>query len=174
MLRVLFNSEAFKNARFARIKSPVETVIGTMRLIGDWTEPKPGFEPIFDEMKHMGQELLNPPSVEGWHTGKEWIDGGTLVQRINFTADRVGDPSYPGIQDIVQKLAAAGPTLSPEGLVDGCLRLLGHYELATETHRMLVEHARKSGELRTNTVEFPQQVGQMLQMIVATKEYLYA
>jgi uncharacterized protein (DUF1800 family) len=38
-------------------------------------------------MKHMGQELLNPPSVEGWHTGKEWIDGGTLVQRINFTAD---------------------------------------------------------------------------------------
>ena len=28
--------------------------------------------------------------------------------------------------------------------------------------------------VRTNTEEFPQQVGQMLQMIVATKEYLYA
>jgi hypothetical protein len=39
---------------------------------------------------------------------------------------------------------------------------------------MLVEHARKSGVLRTDTEEFPQQVGQMLQMIVATKEYLYA
>jgi uncharacterized protein (DUF1800 family) len=174
MLRVLFNSDAFKNARFARIKSPVETVIGTLRLIGDWTEPQPGFEPIFDEMKHMGQELLNPPSVEGWHTGKEWIDGGTLVQRINFTADLVGDPSYPGIQDIIKKLAAAGPALSPEALVDGCLRLLGHYELVEETRRMLVDHARKSGELRTNTAEFPEQVCQMLQMIVATKEYLYA
>ena len=174
MLRVLFNSDAFKNARFSRIKSPVEAVIGTMRLIGDWTAPKPGFEPIFDEMKHMGQELLNPPSVEGWHTGKEWIDGGTLVQRINFIADRVGDLSYPGIQDIVKKLAAAGPTLSPAALVDGCLRMLGHYELADETRRMLVDHARKSGELRTTTAEFPEQVGQMLQMIVATKEYLYA
>jgi uncharacterized protein (DUF1800 family) len=174
MLRVLFNSDAFKNARFARIKSPVEAVISTMRLIGDWTAPKPGFEPIFDEMKHMGQELLNPPSVEGWHTGKEWIDGGTLVQRINFIADRVGDLSYPGIQDIITKLAFEGPTLSPEALVDGCLRLLGHYELADETRGMLVDHAQKSGDVRTTTAEFPEQVGQMLQMIVATKEYLYA
>jgi len=174
MLRVLLNSDAFKNARFSRMKSPIDTVIGTLRLIGDWTSPKPGFEVIFDEMKHMGQEILNPPSVEGWHTGREWIDGGTLVHRINFTADFVGDIDYPGVQEIVKVLASEGPTISPEGLVDGCLRLLGHYELANETHRMMVDHAQKDGELRTNTEEFPQQVGQMLQLIAATKEYLYA
>jgi hypothetical protein len=86
----------------------------------------------------------------------------------------VGDLSYPGVQDIVTKLASEGPTLSSEALVDGCLRLLGHYELAEETRRMLVEHTRKSGEVRTTTAEFPEHVGQMLQMIVATKEYLYA
>jgi hypothetical protein len=125
-------------------------------------------------MKHMGQEILNPPSVEGWHTGKEWIDGGTLVRRINFIADYVGDVSYPGIQDLVGALAASGPTISPEDLVEGCLRRLGHYQLAEETHQMLVEHARKSGDLPTGTREFPHQVAQMLQMIVATKEYLYA
>ncbi|PKB73099.1 MAG: hypothetical protein BZY75_03560 [SAR202 cluster bacterium Io17-Chloro-G7] len=174
MLRVLFNSDAFKEARFSRIKGPIETVIGTLRLAGDWTTPKPGFESIFEEMKHMGQEILNPPSVEGWHTGKEWIDGGTLLRRINFIADYVGDVSYPGIQELVQKLAAEGPTMSPQGLVDGCLRLLGHYEVADETHQMLVEHARKNGELPTNTKEFPQHVARMLQMIVSTKEYLYA
>lgn len=173
MLRVLLLSDAFKNARFAKIKGPVEAVIGTMRLIGDWTTPKPGFEPIFDEMKHMGQELLNPPSVEGWHTGKEWIDGGTLVQRINFTADLVGDLTYPGVQEIVKTLAAEGPTMSAEALVDGCLRLLGHYELADETRSMLVEQAAKHGELRTDTEAFSRHVCQMLQMIVATKEYLY-
>jgi hypothetical protein len=39
---------------------------------------------------------------------------------------------------------------------------------------MLVNHARRSGELHTDTEAFPQQVSQMLQMIVATKEYLYA
>ena len=174
MLRVLFNSDAFKNARFSRIKSPVETVVGTLRLIGDWTSPKPGFEFIFDEMKFMGQEPLNPPSVEGWHTGEEWIDGGTLVHRINFTADFVGNTNFPGIQEIINRLASDEATISPEGLVDGCLQMLGHYELADETRRMLVAHSQKRGELHTNTEEFPQQVGQMLQMIVATKEYLYA
>jgi hypothetical protein len=58
--------------------------------------------------------------------------------------------------------------------VDGCLRLLGHYELAEDTRVMLVNQARRSGELRTDSEAFPQHVAQMLQMIVATKEYLYA
>ena len=174
MLRLLFNSDAFKDARFSRIKGPIETVIGTLRLVGDWTTPKPGFEAIFEEMKHMGQEILNPPSVEGWHTGREWIDGGTLVRRINFIADYVGDVSYPGVQAMVEKLAAEGPTISPEGLVEGCLRLLGHYELTDENHQLLVEHARNSGVSSTGAREFPQHVSEMLQMIVATKEYLYA
>ena len=174
MLRVLFNSDAFKQARFSKIKGPVETVIGTLRLIGDWTSPKPGFEFIFDEMKFMGQELFNPPSVEGWHTGREWIDGGTLVHRINFTADFVGDISYPGIQEIITRLASEGPTISPERLVDGCLQFLGCYELDDETRRMLVAHAEKAGNVRTDTAEFSQQVGQLLKMVVATKEYLYA
>ena len=143
-------------------------------MVGNFTEIKPGLMDVVRESGYMGQELLNPPTVEGWHTGKEWIDGGTLVRRINFIADYVGDVSYPGIQDLVHSLATEGPTISPEGLVDGCLRLVGHYELENETRQMLAQHAQKSGESPTNTREFSQQVGQMLQMIVATKEYLYA
>ena len=174
MLRVLFHSDAFKNSRFALVKSPVETVIGTLRLIGDWTTPKPGFEFIFDEMKYMGQELFNPPSVEGWHTGREWIDGGTLVHRINFTADFVGDVNYPGIRGMVDRLASNGPTIEPAQLVDGCLQLLGCYELADETRAMLASQAGKDGVIHTDTGDFSDRVSKTLQMIVATKEYLYA
>ena len=174
MLRVLFNSDAFKNSRFSKVKSPIETVVGTMRLVGEWTSPKPGFEPIFDEMKHMGQEPFNPPSVEGWHTGKEWIDGGTLVQRINFVADYVSNLNHPGVQDIIESLGFDGTPISPEGLVDGCLRSLGHYELADETRSTLVDQVSKWGELRKGSEKFPQQVGHILQLIVAAKEYIYA
>ena len=39
---------------------------------------------------------------------------------------------------------------------------------------MLVNHARNGGVLATDSPEFPKQVGEILQMIVATKEYLYA
>ena len=52
----------------------------------------------------MGQDLLNPPSVEGWHTGKEWIDTGCLVERINFAAQQVKDVSKPGVRLIIDRL----------------------------------------------------------------------
>jgi uncharacterized protein (DUF1800 family) len=174
MLQVLFNSDFFKNARFAKVKSPAEAVIGTMRLVGDFTTPKPGLPAIVAEMRYMGQDLANPPTVEGWHTGKEWIDSGTLVERINFTADQMGNTNLPGIRAIVNRLSAEGPTFTPERLVQGCLQLLGHYALPEETHSMLLEHLQKGGELRTGTDDFAQRVGQTLQLIVATQEYLFA
>jgi uncharacterized protein (DUF1800 family) len=174
MLRLLFNSDFFKNARFARVKSPVETVVGTTRLVGEFTFPQPGFNGLTLSVRYMGQDILNPPTVEGWHTGKEWIDSGTLVERINFTADKVGNVNLPGVRDIVARLRAEGPTLSPERLVDGCLELLGGYKLAAETHNELVALVQTGGEIRTGAADFPQRAAQMLQSIVATTEYLFA
>ena len=62
----------------------------------------------------------------------------------------------------------------PERLVDGCLDMLGGYELAEETRSKLVAHAQKGGELHAGTEEFNRRVGQMLQLIVATQEYQFA
>ena len=174
MLRVLFNSDFFKNARFTKIKSPAETVIGTMRLVGDFTFPKPGFDALTLNIRYMGQDLLNPPTVEGWHTGREWIDSGTLVERINFTADQVGNADHPGIKAIIQRLGGSGGTLTPEQLVDGCLENLGSYQMAQETQSQLVELAGSEGKIRTDSERFPGQVTTMLQSIVATTEYLFA
>ena len=174
MLRVLFNSEFFNEARFAKVKSPAEAVAGTLRIVQEFTFPKHGLQPIAMEMLYMGQELLNPPTVEGWHSGKEWIDSGTLVERINFTADQVGNIELPGVRSIIDRLSSEGSTLSPERLVDGCLDMLGGYELAEETRSKLVAHAESGGQLPTGTEEFNRRVGQTLQLIVATQEYQFA
>ncbi len=145
-----------------------------MRLVGDFDIPKPGLNAMTLSIRYMGQDLLNPPTVEGWHTGREWIDSGTLVERINFTADAVGDISHRGIQAIINRLRSEGATISPEQLVDGCLEMLGAYELAEVTRTELLSLARTEGELRTDAEDFGQRVGQMLQSIVATTEYLFA
>ena len=108
MLRLLFNADFFKNARFAKVKSPAETVVGTTRLVGDFAFPRPGFNALTLTIRYMGQDLLNPPTVEGWHTGREWIDSGTLVERINFTADYMGNINLPGVRDIIARLRAGG------------------------------------------------------------------
>ena len=174
MLGVLFRSDFFKNARFVKVKSPTETVIGTLRLVGDFTGPRPNFPSVGEEIRFMGQDLLDPPTVEGWHTGKEWIDSGTLLERINFTADQVGNIHKPGIRAINDRLKSEGQTISAERLLDRCLEMLGCYELSEETRPLLVAYTRKGGLLHPGTEEFARRVALMLQLIVATQEYQFA
>ena len=178
VLRTLFNSDFFKNARYAKVKSPAEVVVGTMRLVKDHIDVKPGLIPITMECIYMGQDLLNPPTVEGWHTGREWIDSGTLVERVNFVAEQVGNLDLPGVKLIVDRLNSATSTMSPEEFVDGCLDLLGPVEVSEKTRTSLNEHARHGGELRRDTEEersrFAHRVSEMLQMIAASAEYQYA
>ncbi len=94
----------------------------------------------------MGQDLLNPPSVEGWHTGAEWINSGSLMRRVNFTADLVGDLGRPGIKALVQRLKAQGES-SPEGVVDTCLDLVGPLEVNPGSREELVAFAAEGGRL---------------------------
>src|SRR5919106_1292325 len=65
VMRVLFNSDFFKNARFKKVKSPAELVVGVMRMVDDYTSPKPFSHEISSAASYMGQDLLNPPTVEG-------------------------------------------------------------------------------------------------------------
>ena len=176
VLRVLFNSDFFKNARFQHVKSPAEVVVSTLRFVGGYEIPKPGYGELSMNTAYMGQDLLNPPSVEGWHTGKEWINSGSLMARINFMAEKVGDTSAPGVRGIIDRLKAQG-SLSPEQLVDGCLDLLGPVEVGADTKAQLLSQANEWGQISWDNGKSQiadQHVGQMLQLIVATREYQFA
>ena len=83
---------------------------------------------------------MNPPTVEGWHTGHEWIDGGTLNERVNFAVNQFNDLSAPGVQDIISRLSEDG-ALSPDQLVDRCLDLVGPLEVGADTRRALSAYA---------------------------------
>ena len=176
-LRVLLNSDFFKQAHFQKVKSPAEVVVGTMNLVGDFKgAPRPGLQELGIEPNNMGQSLLDPPSVEGWHTGQEWIDTGSLVRRINFVADKVGDLSMPGVQDIVDRVRASG-AISAEQLVDSCLELIGPVEVNEGTRDELVRLAEPAGEMRWDTEEAShvsaRRVGDMLSLIASAREYQF-
>jgi hypothetical protein len=122
-------------------------------------------------------DLMNPPTVEGWHTGHEWIDSGTLVERINFASEYLGQTDLPGVKAMIDRLMAQGRTLSPEQFVEGCLDMVGPLEVTPETHKELVAHAQRGGELRHGSdrerAEFTRRSGEMFQMIAATSEYQF-
>ncbi len=178
MLRALFNSDFFKSeeVRFARVKGPAELVAGTLRLSGGVTRPSLEMVEFGDLTWFMGQGLLMPPSVEGWHEGSEWINSGSLVERVNFAAKQFGNVDVPGVRAIVDRLAVQnGGVFSPEHLVDSCLDLMGPIEVSEETRATLVKHASKQGELtlkghvRGDASE--KRVAEMLGLIASMREY---
>jgi uncharacterized protein (DUF1800 family) len=174
MLRELFMSDYFQSERayYAKVKGPAEHVVGIMRLVEDFTFPRHGIRDIALECRYMGQDLMNPPSVEGWHMGKEWIDTGILVERINFAAAQVGDVDKPGVRKIIARLRAMGE-LTPGQLVDACLDLMGPLPVGDPTRAALLDFASRGGNLRLEPGDraAEQRVGEMLSMIVATREF---
>ena len=167
MMRVMFNSDFFKSAaiRYEKVKGPAEFVVGVLRLTGEFDMPRREMVSRYDQITWMGQELNNPPSVEGWHQGTEWVDTGTLIERINFASEQFGDTDKPGVKAIIDRAAAGnGAQLSSEQLVDLCLDQMGAISVSEETHRVLVDFAEKG-------VGTEDDVAQVLRLTAATKEF---
>ena len=181
VLRTLFNSDFFKTegARYARVKGPVESIVGTARMAGSYQEPTLEINSLWAQTLFMGQGLLAPPTVEGWHEGVEWVDSGALVERVNFAAKELGDPSKPGVKDIIKRLKKTyGNILSAEQVVDGCLDLIGPLNVDKSTREGLVDFVYENNsetvledaaESHGSTV-----IARTLSMIASTKEYQLA
>ncbi len=177
VLRTLFNSDFFKEAMYQRIKSPVEVVVGALRLTGDLQKPDPRLEEVAMEPSYMGQAILDPPSVEGWSTGKEWIYASSLLERVNFVADLVANTELPGVQSIIRRAASNEIAMTPEALVDRCLDLMGPLPVAESTRKELVAQVESGGPVSCATEEeydsFSRRVGDVLAVIVAAREYQF-
>ena len=177
MLRVLFNSDFFKDARFSKVKSPAELVAGTIKLAGTHTFPDPSLHAAPAAAGLMGQHLMTPPTVEGWHTGREWIDCGTLAERVNFAVNELADRSLPGIRAISDRLALEERPLTPDEFVDHTLDLVGPMTVESHTREALLDYANSGGDLRFDSEadreESSARVARMVQFIVASVEYQF-
>ena len=180
MLRTLFNSDHFRSdaVRFVQVKSPAELVIGTMRLARALEWPTLDVRDATLSSGYMGQQLLGPPSVEGWHEGEEWVDSGALVERVNFAAKYLGDVRQPGVRDIVERLGELdGGVLSPEQVVDGCLDMAGPVPVDDDTRRALVSHVAEEGDVDLSggaAADSGRRVAELLGLIASTREYQLA
>ncbi len=179
VLKTIFTSDFFKEAMHKHVRNPAEVVAGTLKITSALSEPHPDWEEVAFEPQFMGQSLLDPPSVEGWHTGHEWINSGALVRRVNFMADKFSDTSLPGVQDIIRRVASSnGVAMTSGQLVDHCLELMGSLQVKDTTHQELVDYVKgEGGTVSWNTDEgfarASRVTGQVLALIAGTREYQF-
>ena len=179
MLMTLFTSDFFKEEafRYGRTKSPTEMVVNTLRLAGRMELPCYETYDAARASSGMGQALMGPPSVEGWQGGTEWINTGTYVERVNFVSRVLGDPTRPGVREIINRIgrAAGDDDLSPEVLINACLEVLGPMEVLDSTRANLTEFAGTYGRLSFSdegrSADTEEAVVNLIQLIVSTQEY---
>lgn len=178
VMRTLFNSDFFKKARYTHIKSPTEFVASTLKLAGAFRDPDPGLADLEGTITAMGQKLMDPPSVEGWHTGKEWIDGGTLTERVNYAVEVFSDASKPGVANIIGRIRGDGSPVSPDMFVDTAVDLMGPVNVTDVTRQSLTDTAAEEGNLKfgnsKESAESERRIVRMLQLIVASREFQFA
>ncbi|GAB4424895.1 MAG: DUF1800 domain-containing protein [Bacteroidia bacterium] len=90
LLETIFTSDHFYETRHlaARIKSPVEYLVGMMRLLEmDLVEE----EGILLIQRVLGQVLFQPPNVAGWPEGRAWIDSSSLMARLRLPRALLAD-----------------------------------------------------------------------------------
>ena len=175
MLRALFNSNYFQSqdSRYSKVKSPVELVAGVLRLTREFDRPRRAIIDRYFQASYMGQFLNNPPSVEGWHQGTDWLDTGTLVERVNFASQQIGDSTKPGIRSMIDRIASIPDDLpSPDKFINACLEEMGVIAVQDDTMKVLIEFAsQEHNQPTTASINDRQRIAETLQMIASTKEF---
>ena len=179
MLRVLFNSDFFKTAMFKRVKSPVELVFGTIRKTGESITADEGdkVSAIINEAGFMGQTLIDPPSVEGWHTGEEWVTSGSLVDRVNFATSHITNEEAPGVRKMVHVIQdAINEDFRVDELIDECILVIGPMDITDETRSDIRETiASERKELldgKENSQDLIRKLSiSIFRLIVSSREY---
>ncbi len=166
VLRAIFVSDEFfgERARFGLVKSPVELIVGSIRMLGARYNPGAiGRGDRGDQVSYilgsvstfLGQELLNPADVSGWKLNLGWINTSSLLNRFTYadllTIGRTRDLNAPGLWVGNDQLQAYTKG-SGKKTVQKFLTLLGPVETDGKTVRQFRDYLQTDD--RGNVVGF--------------------
>ena len=170
VMRQLFLSDFFRSSVATRVKSPAELVAGVVVTAGTHDFPNSSLPSLGSAAANMGQNLMTPPTVEGWHYGHEWIDGGTLNNRVNFAAIHISQAIEMGVFPL-EELVDQGTQNNTNDLVEQCLYYLGMTEISDETRHELLD---SSDDILNSKQDFKGKIISIARLIVSTIDYQFA
>ncbi len=170
MLKTLFNSGFFRSdrSRYKKVKGPAEFAVGVLKISKEFDVPNRDMIPKYRQIGWMGQELNNPPSVEGWHEGQEWINTGALIERINFASEQLGNKQNPGIKELISDIETCiSNEDGPEQTLDTCLIHMGSLKLSEDSKSAILNYAE-------SILDTHERVTGVIRLLGSTKEFQMA
>jgi uncharacterized protein (DUF1800 family) len=166
MVRRLLLSSQFRDGRnyFKRYSWPVEFVVRSLKEVG-WN----GFSvnDALTPLVNMGQQLFEPPDVNGWELGRGWFSSGAMLARMNFAAQLATNQKF-NLRD-----AFRGKAGSPDDLVAHALDRLTPSPYTAGSEAALVEYVTAGGAWTGSDAQLATKASGVVHLIVGSGEYQF-
>lgn len=166
VLREVFLSAQFRDPRhrFGRYAWPVEYVVRVMKEVGYI-----GFSvnDTLTPLLNMGQQLYEPPDVNGWALGPAWFSTGAMLARMNFAAALVGNQRFE-LRDAARPFGQ-----SPESLVSFATSRLSTPALPAPMLTTLVDYVRAGGTWTGSDTQLLNKAGGLMHLLAGSGEYQF-
>ena len=166
MVQYLLVSPQFlsADARFARYSWPVEYVVRAIKEVG-WAGFSINDANVLNPLLNMGQQLLEPPDVNGWELGPGWFSSGGMLARMNFAATLALNQKF-NLRDTTR-----GQAPTPDALVALMADRLTPAPFTTSGYNALVDYTRAGGAWTQSDTQLATKASGLAHLIVGSGEY---
>lgn len=166
VLRSVLLSSQFRNPRhhFARYGWPAEYVVRALKEVG-----YVGFSvnDALTPMLNMGQQLFEPPDVNGWAIGPSWFSTGAMLARMNFASTLVTNQRFE------LRNAARNHKTSPQTLLNFAAGQLSMPVLPAQVETALLDYVRAGGTWTGSDAQLLNKAGGLFHLLVGSGEFQF-
>jgi uncharacterized protein (DUF1800 family) len=165
MLRTLFQSSQFRNPAnfFQRYSWPLEFTVRAIKEMG-WT----GFSvnTALTPLTNMGQQMYEPPDVNGWELGPGWISTSSMLSRMNFASTLAANQRFNLARD------AQPYRTSPDRVLEYMLARFPSMGFSSTGTSAMSDYLRSTAWTGTDA-QLQQRIPGLARLIVGAGEYQF-
>ena len=118
-------------------------------------------------LANMGQQLYEPPDVNGWALGAEWFSTASMLSRMNFAATLAGNQKFNLARD------AQPYRQSPERVLEFLLQRFQNAGFTSDGYAAILDYLKAGGAWTGSDAQLNTKVAGAARLIVGAGEYQF-
>lgn len=166
VMRAVLKSAEFRDSRhhYQRYAWPVEFVVRVLK-----EEGHVGFSAndALTPMLNMGQQLFEPPDVNGWALGPSWFSTGGMLARMNFASVLATNQRFE------LRNSARPFNQTPQTLIDHAISRLTLPDVPAPVYKALEDYVRAGGTWTGSEAQLLNKAGGVFHLLTGSGEYQF-
>jgi uncharacterized protein (DUF1800 family) len=166
VIRAVLMSAQFRQSthHFARYAWPIEFVVRALKEVGHV-----GFSvnDTLSPLLNMGQQLFEPPDVNGWAIGPAWFSTGAMLARMNFASVLVANQRFE------LRNASRPYKNTPGSLLAYAATRLSLPDMPNPVNTALLDYLQAGGTWSGSEAQLLNKAGGVVHLLVGSGEYQF-